>query len=93
MGLARLSAREEARTEFTPWDWERMGAELLWDILGSNSKERRQEVLLSMPCPALETPAVSPEQENKLGVLDWSCHGDCRLWGSWAGAEQPTPPP
>uniref|UniRef100_A0A803VB22 CBS domain-containing protein n=1 Tax=Ficedula albicollis TaxID=59894 RepID=A0A803VB22_FICAL len=30
-------------------------------------------------------PCVSPEQEDKLGVLDWNHHGDCRLWGSWAG--------
>lgn len=85
MGLAWLSAREEARPEFTPWGWERMGAEPLWDMLGSSLRERRREVLPSMPCPALETPAVSPEQEDKLGVLDWSHHGDCRLWVSWAG--------
>lgn len=84
MGLARLSAWEEARMEFTSWDWERMGAEQLWDMLWSNSREQRQEVLPSVPCPALETPADSPEQEDKLGVLDWSHHGDCRLWGSWA---------
>lgn len=89
MGLAWLSAREEARPEFTPWGWERMGAEPLWDMLGSSLRERRREVLPSMPCPALETPAVSPEQEDKLGVLDWSHHGDCRPWVSWAGGGCP----
>lgn len=52
-------------------------------------REKAGEVLPSLPRPALETPAVSPEQEDKLGVLDWSHHGDCRLWGSWAGEECP----
>lgn len=84
MGLARLSAREEARTEFTPWDWERMGSKPLCDMLGSNSREKAGGPAIHAlscsgnPCclPRARGQAGCPGLEppwrlQALGVLRW----------------------